>query len=162
MSTEKKRSVWKRRGAAVAALAFIAIATLAAFALSDFHADFGFFSGHGEATAVQLDALAGATFEPLDRPTARQLGVAEQEKGLVVTSLAESGPAARAGIRTGDVIVRVGDVPIRSTQEAVAAMTNGGTPITITLNRHGRYAMIRLPIRTDPETRGQAMQGERR
>ena len=159
MRTEKERSVWKRRGATVAALAFIAIATLAAFALADLHADFAFFS---EATAVQLDALAGATFEPLDRPTARQLGVTEREKGLVVTSVAESGPAARAGIRTGDVIVRVGDVPVRSTLEAAAAMTDGGTPITITLNRHGRYAMIRLPVRTDPETRDQALRGEKR
>jgi S1-C subfamily serine protease len=48
----------------------------------------------------------GAQIETVTRDLAENLGI-ERISGAVVTSLSKSGPAARAGLQLGDVIVRV-------------------------------------------------------
>jgi S1-C subfamily serine protease len=51
---------------------------------------------------------SGFTEAPLDRGAAREMGLPAGVNGAVVTSLADGGPAARAGIEIGDVVVRDG------------------------------------------------------
>jgi len=87
----------------------------------------------------------GATAEPLDRATARSLAIPVTERGLVVTSVAWNGPAARAGVRAGDVIERIDSIPIASLNDAAVALEVARAPITVTLNSRGHYAIVTLP-----------------
>jgi Do/DeqQ family serine protease len=50
------------------------------------------------------------------------------EQGVIITGVLNNGPAAAAGIRPGDVIVQVGDQPVRTVSELltrIAALTPG-------------------------------------
>jgi predicted metalloprotease with PDZ domain len=96
----------------------------------------------------------GATAEPLDRATARSLAIPANERGLVVTSVAWNGPAARAGVRAGDVIERIDAIPIASLKDAAVALEEARTPITVTLNSRGHYAIVTLPTSPARDDRG--------
>ena len=100
----------------------------------------------GAAAEEVLGNAVGATVEPLDRATARALGIAPGERGLVITSLARNGPAARAGVHAGDVIERIDGNRTTSLHDAAAALKGASTPITLTLNSGGHYAIVTLPI----------------
>ena len=51
-----------------------------------------------------------------------------RRSGVIITGVLQAGPAAQAGMRPGDVIVKVGDTPTRNVSElltAVAALKPG-------------------------------------
>jgi serine protease Do len=69
----------------------------------------------------------GLQMEPLAPDAAERLGVPFSE-GLLVTDVAGGGPAERAGLRRGDVILEVGRQPVRdpaALQRALAAVPTG-------------------------------------
>ncbi len=78
---------------------------------------------------------------------ARGLGLVEL-RGVVVSDIAPSGPAGRADLRRGDVILRVGD---RATDDSghfrnlVAQLTPGATA-RLTVRRDGREHVIDVPV----------------
>ena len=92
-------------GVSACALALVLVERQTGFILPAERAD--------EAGAI-VDERVGATVEQLDGGTARSLGISPRERGLVVTSLAMNGPAAQAGVRPSDVIVRIGATPVGS------------------------------------------------
>jgi predicted metalloprotease with PDZ domain len=139
---------------------FVAIGV---FVLADRGFEFEFSGKRSELAAMALDTAVGATVEPLHRGMARNLGVDSPDKGLVITSLERNGPAARAGIRAGDVIERIAGVPVGSIDEAASALKAGPRPGTILmLNRDGEYVIVLLPIRSSAATRDLAKQGRER
>jgi serine protease Do len=71
----------------------------------------------GDHPAAQLDQGVGMTARTLTPEIAQQLGIEGDAKGAVVTEVEPFGPAADAGIRQGDVIVQVQNVPVRSAEE---------------------------------------------
>ena len=144
---------------AVAAVVIV-IVPIAALTLTDGTFGYRFPRDRKESTVIAVDAMLGATVEPLDHATAESLGIAREDKGLVVTSLGDDGPAARAGIRPGDVIERIGERWVGSTDDAAAALRGAPPPaINLTLNRGGLHAIVRLPIRALPEGADPAKQG---
>ena len=95
-------------------------------------------SGSGRAL-LRLDNQLGATVEPVDRATATQLGLAAEGGQLVVTSVASDGPAAKAGLRVGDVVERIGSQP------AARAYTSApGQSLSLLINRRGDRAMLSI------------------
>src|SRR5215216_5105010 len=85
--------------------------------------------------------------------------------GAEVTSLPSSGPAAEAGVRDGDVIVRVGDVDIDGPDELgrVVRSYEPGDSVAIVVERDGstetiQATLARNSIRDDPNF-GQALLG---
>ena len=106
--------------------------------------------------AAQIEDAIGATLEPLGRDTARMLGVEPPSAGLVVTSVSRSGAAWRAGIRTGDVMEAIGRTPVRSVDDAASELRAARGTLTVTLNRHHHYAIVRLAIPSDAERRQEA------
>ena len=95
----------------------------------------------GSARALlRLDNALGATVEHVDAGTAAMLGLSSSQGDLVVTSVATHGPAARAGIRVGDVIERIDNRP--ATQAHSAALSAARTPVLII--RSGSHAMVNL------------------
>jgi len=55
-------------------------------------------------------------------PELREFFGAPKDAGVLVSSLTENGPAAKAGLRVGDVITAVNGKPVESMFEVVAAM----------------------------------------
>ena len=62
----------------------------------------------------------------------------ETETGILVVSLEKDGPAARAGIRAGDIIIAFNARPVRSIDDLHRNLTDEyiGTPVRLTLLRH--------------------------
>ena len=58
------------------------------------------------------DQRLGVSVEPLTSDLAGQLGLPKGTQGVVVRGLEPDGPAARAGVQTGDVIVAVNRQPV--------------------------------------------------
>jgi S1-C subfamily serine protease len=64
-----------------------------------------------------------------------------------VTSLKSGGPAAEAGIRVGDVIVRVGDKGVKSAQELDAALAGTDKETALLLvNRRGSQLFMSVKV----------------
>jgi regulator of sigma E protease len=77
----------------------------------------------------------------------------------VVGKVAEGGPAAAAGLRSGDLIVRVNGVPVRNWEDFDRVASSGGRPLQIVVSRGGveetlvlnpRHAVTRDPIFKEP------------
>jgi hypothetical protein len=159
MEWKNRRIVTGSRAKAAAVLAVV----LTALILTDRDFAFEFPADRKEAAVIAIDAALGATVEPLDRATAESLRISPRDKGLVITSLGENGPAAQAGITTGDVIERIGGIPVHSPGEAAEALKHARPPeIALTLNRGGHYAVVHLPMRRLPDGNGMAKQGGER
>jgi predicted metalloprotease with PDZ domain len=158
---KSRRPVSISRAQSVAALVVLII-LIGAVSLADRTWEGDLAGSRREAATTAFDAALGATVEPLDRDTATTLGISGYEGGLVVTSLRATGPAARAGVWTGDVIERIGGAPVESPLQAAAALKAAPAPVELRLIRRGIYAIVRLPIRTLPDDRDAAEQGGER
>ncbi|MEB3322868.1 MAG: trypsin-like peptidase domain-containing protein [Synechococcaceae cyanobacterium] len=76
----------------------------------------------------------------------RQPNAAGLQRGAVVVSLQPSGPAARAGLRPGDVIIAAGGRSVQGPAEVISAVEQAGvgTSLDLTLNRGG--SELRLSV----------------
>ena len=81
----------------------------------------------------------GVTIQDLDMNTAKALGL-KDEKGALIGSTTQGDPADAAGMRAGDVIIKVGDTDIADTAQltrTVAAITPG-TNVKVVVMRDGK------------------------
>ena len=81
------------------------------------------------ASGRPLDASLGVMFQPLDGPLQQVFG----NTGALVSRTIAGGPAEAAGLARGDVIVRIGEMPVAApaaAQQAIAAL-KPGTATTI-------------------------------
>lgn len=94
-----------------------------------------------------------------DRDRPRKLGIEFQEisgqlaayfgidgDALLVTSVAEDGPAARAGIKAGDVLLSVGERKLRRSEDLFAALAplERGVEVALTVQRTGKPMDLKL------------------
>ena len=85
----------------------------------------------------------GVTIQDIDENTAKALGM-ENTKGSLVTSVIEGEPAAKAGIKTGDVITAVGGEPVDDSNQLlrrVAALKPGETASLSVLRKGATQTM---------------------
>jgi serine protease Do len=98
----------------------------------------------------------GVGVQPVTPDLAEALGL-ETQQGALVSQVAPDGPAARAGIERGDVIVRFGDTPIQKTRElprAVAAAKPGAkVPIELLRDRKRISKNVEVAELKDEEPR---------
>ena len=85
-----------------------------------------------------------------NRPPRPWLGLyaAEVEDKLVVVGLAGAGPAARADVRPGDILLAVGDRKVRGLAgffRRVWSLGDAGVEVPLTIHREGRTMSLRLP-----------------
>lgn len=89
----------------------------------------------------------GVTVAPLTETARSDIGVGTEAQGVVITSLAPSGPAARAGLQVGDVIERVGGEDISNPGTLKAALQSEKTdPALVLINRNGQKLFIAVEI----------------
>ncbi len=72
--------------------------------------------------------------------------------GALIASVLKDGPADRAGVKPGDIMIAIEDKPIHNTSELlnkVAALSPGKT-ITVTIQRGGKQKAVQIEVGTRP------------
>lgn len=94
-------------------------------------------------------AFLGVNAEPLDFDTAKLLGV-PQGTGLMIGFVAEDGPAAKAGLKKGDVLTRLDDqLLVNAEQLAVLVRTHkAGDAVNLNVLRDGEPIQLKAELVT--------------
>jgi len=112
--------------------------------------------GIGFAIPVDLVQAVVATLKTKGRVVRSWTGLstatAAANDGALVVAVERNGPADHAGIATGDVIVRVGDKPVRHAQDVntIAITSEPGTRVAMDLLRNGRHAHVDMELARVP------------
>jgi S1-C subfamily serine protease len=70
------------------------------------------------------------------------------KSGVLITGVLQDGPAARGGLRPGDVVLKVGERPVQNTSElfaAVAALQPDSTA-AISVQRGARALVVKVRV----------------
>lgn len=89
----------------------------------------------------------GWNLRELNSGLRRELGYGEDAEGVVVTRVKPNSPAARAGLRTRDLIIRAGNRSVTDTTDLQRALKEnpGGVRLTIRRDNSQMFAFLRLP-----------------
>ena len=100
--------------------------------------------------AANGDATLGMRLSSLNQQTRERLNIPRQVKGVVVIDVREDGPAADAGISSGDIITRVGSTAVSSPDQVASsireAQKSGRKAVTLLVNRGGEERFVAVPI----------------
>jgi serine protease Do len=77
------------------------------------------------------DALHGVAVVDLDQQTRAQLNIPVNVQGALITEVDPSSAAYEAGLRTGNVIMQIGDKPVTDAQDAVNDIAKRTSAITL-------------------------------
>ena len=93
----------------------------------------------------------GVQQQTLNEELRRMLGV-KAEHGAVVTSVFDDSPAARSGLRRGDVVVAVDDQPVQTDNDLVAKIGNRrpGERVVLTIERDARIEELKVTLTDRP------------
>jgi serine protease Do len=87
-------------------------------------------------------ALEGVEVSSLNARTARELGIPESTKGVVVTDIDPASKMADSGLQKGDVIQQVNHQPVNNVSEFQSAISKAGSDPLLLVNRDGRTLFI--------------------
>lgn len=102
----------------------------------------------GRAFAVRGRGRLGVRLQPLTDQLADHFGA--DDGGALVAAVRDGSPAAAAGVRAGDVIVRVGDRDVRSPGDVARVVRSADAgPVTVIVVRDGdeRSVTVEIPER---------------
>ena len=104
---------------------------------------------HGKVTRGRL----GVSVQDLTPQLAGALGIRDRRSGAVVAAVDPRGPAAKAGLQRGDVIVGIEGREISSSAELPARVADmkPGTSTTLDIIREGRPVRIQVPVAARPD-----------
>jgi serine protease Do len=89
----------------------------------------------------------GLAVVPMTSDLAAQIGVPPNTQGVVVETVNPDGPAAQAGIQTGDIIQQVNHQPVRSAADLKGALARSGNrPPLLLVNRGGQTIFVAVPL----------------
>jgi len=101
---------------------------------------------------VQRTNVLGMGLVPLDAAARQRLGVGADVQGVAIDRVQQASIAGRAGLRRGDVIVRVGDQSVTApaqVETAVASARTAKRPVLLLISRNGRSQFIALKTAED-------------
>ncbi len=93
----------------------------------------------------------GVGLQPLDENLAPSLGL-PKDSGEIVRSVVANGPAARAGLQQGDVIIKVNGQPVTPDQTVsyLVANTQVGSRIPLEVVRAGKHGTVTVQVGERP------------
>ena len=91
----------------------------------------------------------GVTIQPMDAPTAKALGLNEP-RGALVADVAQDGPAAKAGLKAGDVIESVDQASVRDSRELprIVSAHAPGSKVSVKVMRQGHEQSFDVTLDT--------------
>ncbi len=95
----------------------------------------------------------GVLIQDVDPSRVTEMGLDSGARGVIVARIVEGGPADRAGLRVGDVIVEIGGEPVpdvRTLRDRIAAVRPAST-LDLEVLRGGTQRRIRATIGELPE-----------
>jgi serine protease Do len=94
----------------------------------------------------------GVQMQPVTKEIAEAIGLKEP-KGALVADAIKDGPAAKAGVRTGDTIIAVDGQPINEAKDLSrkVAQVAPGKSLTLTLWREGKERTVTLEVASQPK-----------
>jgi serine protease Do len=93
--------------------------------------------------AKPVNGKLGLTLQPLTPQVARELGLTNDNEGVIVTAVDEGGAGSEAGISKGDVILEINRRTVNSVESVQAALDSAGTrPILLLINRRGQTVYL--------------------
>jgi len=94
----------------------------------------------------------GVQMQPVTKEIAEAIGLKEP-KGALVAEAIKDGPAAKAGVRTGDTIIAVNGEPINEAKDLSrkVAQTAPGKSLSLTLWREGKERTVTLEVASQPK-----------
>jgi Do/DeqQ family serine protease len=89
----------------------------------------------------------GVAVQPVTSALAPSLGLKEVQ-GVLINAVDPNGPAAKAGIKAGDVVIDINGKPTNDPNEFrnMVAETQPGTQITLTISRNGQNQQVRATL----------------
>jgi len=89
----------------------------------------------------------GVSIQPLTKELAESMGI-KADKGILVNEAFEDGPAAEAGIKAGDIILKFGDKETddANTLQSAVAWTKPGTKVDVVLLRDGKRRTVTVEV----------------
>ncbi|MBI4057495.1 MAG: trypsin-like peptidase domain-containing protein [Elusimicrobia bacterium] len=132
----------------------------AIFSPSGSSAGIGFAISINEAKEVLEDLSTGKTIRrgwlglelaPLDEVMRRKFGLSGSE-GVIVNAVLENGPASKAGLRRGDVLLEFNGVPIQTPGDLVQQVshTSPGKKVPLTVFRYGKRKEVEVLLGERP------------
>jgi Do/DeqQ family serine protease len=92
-------------------------------------------------------AKLGLGVAPINPQTAAELGLPSTTQGLVVESVDPGGPAARAGLQAGDVILEVNRQKVRAPDDMQRALgASGNRSPLLLVDRNGQTLFVAVPL----------------
>jgi serine protease Do len=93
--------------------------------------------------AKPANGKLGLTLQPLTPQVAKELGLTNENEGVIVTAVDEGGAGSEAGIARGDVILEVNRRTVNSVESVQAALDGAGSrPILLLINRRGQTVYL--------------------
>jgi serine protease Do len=101
---------------------------------------------------VVMRGWLGATLQPLTLATARAFGLTNDLHGALVSDVSSDGPAGRAGVLSGDIIVEIDGKPLRDDRDLSVAIGTKmpGTVVRLTAYREGREREFTITLTQEP------------
>src|SRR5262249_51706170 len=98
-----------------------------------------------------IDAL-GLKLSKLSPELRKQFSLSDTAKGVVITEVPQSGPAAAQALRPGDLLIALGHGPVATTAErqtnTPALKKVGHKNVLIRVEREGNSRFVALPLET--------------
>ncbi|HLV65012.1 MAG TPA: Do family serine endopeptidase [Polyangiaceae bacterium] len=93
----------------------------------------------------------GVTIQDVDRDLAQALGL-EQATGVLISGVSSGGPAAKYGLRRGDVVVRVAGQEVRNTGQLrnLIAAAGAGKTVDVEIVRNGKRQTLKVQLGEAP------------
>jgi serine protease Do len=109
------------------------------------------------AASVVHRGYLGVQIKELDPEVASRLGL-EKQKGVLVTKVFDDSPAARAGLKGGEVITALAGKPVENSHDLQAAVADLplGEPVDLTVVRDGSSRTLQVKIEEQPTGFGAA------
>src|SRR5581483_9847009 len=103
----------------------------------------------------------GVSVQSVTPELARSFGLSKPE-GALVADVAAGGPAAKAGIARGDVVIKWADEPIPQSRElpGLVARTTPGSRAPVVILRNGRQQTVEITVAEMPATEPRAARAQ--